>query len=301
MKKYVSIACAGILALSMGAFCAGCSGSTDTSSDTSSTESTEQDTYVDAEWLSENLDDVIVVDARDADTYATGHIEGAINAGYATVCAAFMDSDTINTTLAGLGIDGSKEVVVYTDISIYFGEDGCFKWTAAEAGITDVKILDGGWAAWQAADGATCTKTCTLDAVDAPELEDACSISIVDGDYVNEHLTSSTIVDVRSKAEYNGETNYGEAKLGRIPGAVSLAIDSLYNDDYTIKSDSELASLFEEAGLTDKDAEIITYCTGGIRAGDVAELLEEQGFTNVKVYAGSFTDWAANDAYEVEK
>lgn len=49
-----------------------------------------------------------------------------------------------------------------------------------------------------------------------------------------------------------------------------------------------------------KDASIVTHCLKGGRASKAQKSLEELGFTNVKVYAGSFTDWKANGGDIVE-
>jgi len=40
-----------------------------------------------------------------------------------------------------------------------------------------------------------------------------------------------------------------------------------------------------------KDAEIITYCQGAYRAANTFVTLKNIGFTNVKVYLGSWGEW----------
>ena len=64
--------------------------------------------------------------------------------------------------------------------------------------------------------------------------------------------------------------------------------------------DAEIDEIFANAGLTDKDALIITYCTGGVRGANVAELLADRGFTNVNVYTCGFAEWAGDKKAEVE-
>ena len=49
-----------------------------------------------------------------------------------------------------------------------------------------------------------------------------------------------------------------------------------------------------------EDALVITYCTGGVRGANVAEVLSDLGFTNVKVYTAGFAEWAGDKSYEVE-
>ena len=43
-----------------------------------------------------------------------------------------------------------------------------------------------------------------------------------------------------------------------------------------------------------KGAPIVTSCHVGGRANKAKQGLEEQGYTDVKVYSGSFTDWKAS-------
>ena len=85
--------------------------------------------------------------------------------------------------------------------------------------------------------------------------------------------TGYVIVDVRSEAEY---------KRGHIPGAILLP-------------STDIASLAAET-LTDKDQLILVYCRSGSRSKKAADILIEQGYTNVNDFGG-INDWP----YETEK
>lgn len=272
------------------------------------------DAYVTADWLKSNLDKVVVVDARSAADYGTTHVKGAVNLTWQQLSnvadvkqgeagwAELDDAATILAAAAAVGIDGSKPVVVYTDVKGGWGEDGRIMWTLREAGIEDVKILDGGWRKWVGSKGAT-EDGSSVEAtpVTAPSgLADADPIEEVDTAYVKEHLDDAVIVDARLPKEYDGELVMGESRMGRIPGAVSLPNVSLFNQDGTLVDQATLDTLLAGAGLTDKDALVITYCTGGVRGANVAEVLVDQGFTNVKVYTAGFSEWAGDKANEVE-
>ena len=51
--------------------------------------------------------------------------------------------------------------------------------------------------------------------------------------------------------------------------------------------------------ITEKDDEIITYCTVGIRSGFAAEILKMVGYSKVKNYNASFSEWAGSgNSYE---
>ena len=270
------------------------------------------DMYVTADWLKSNLDSVIVVDARDAASYGASHIKGAVNLTWQATSnmtvqvgqagwAELNDPDAILAAAAAVGIDGSKPVVVYTDVKSGWGEDGRIMWTLREAGIEDVKVLDGGWRKWVGSKGDIESAPTAVTPVTAPTgLQDADPIEQVDEAFVKEHLEDAVIVDTRLPQEYEGQLVMMESRMGRIPGAISLPNVSLFNQDGTLLDDAALESLFADAGLTDKDALVITYCTGGVRGANVAEILAHHGFTNVKVYTAGFAEWAGDADAEVE-
>ncbi len=64
-------------------------------------------------------------------------------------------------------------------------------------------------------------------------------------------------------------------------------------------SADELTAIFEAAGVQPDD-EVITYCTGGVRAAAVAEILSDLGYDNVSVYAAGFSEWAGDESNDVE-
>ena len=318
MNKNLQALFAVAMVLVMSLAIVGCANSSTSASSASASASsaaaTSNDMYVTADWLKSNLDKVVVVDARSAADYGATHIKGAVNLSWQQVSnvmnvkqgepgwAELDDQATILAAAAKVGIDGSKPVVVYADVKSGWGEDGRIMWTLREAGISDVKVLDGGWRKWvgskgETEDGSVVNGTAVAEPTG---LQDADPIEQVDTAFVKEHLKDAVIVDTRLPKEYDGELAMGEARMGRIPGAVSLPNVSLYNQDGTILDDASLEAKFAEVGLTDKDALVITYCTGGVRGANVAEILASKGYTNVKVYTAGFSEWAGDSANEVE-
>ena len=311
-----------VLAVVMSVAIAGCSGqgSSSAASSASATSGSAATSlvdnggmYVSAEWLAKNLDKVVVVDARDAASYGATHIPGAVNLTWQQTShaadkkigeagwAELYDPADIAAAAAQVGIDGTKPVVVYADVAAGWGEDGRVMWTLREAGIEDVKVLDGGWRKWVGSGNATEDgKVVNGTPVTAASGKDADPIEQVDGAFVKEHLKDAVIVDARMDKEYDGKMVIYESRMGRIPNAVSVPNVSLFNRDGTVKTQEEITDILTKAGVTDKDALIITYCTGGVRGANVAEVLSDLGFTNVKVYTAGFAEWAGDKSYEVE-
>jgi thiosulfate/3-mercaptopyruvate sulfurtransferase len=107
----------------------------------------------------------------------------------------------------------------------------------------------------------------------------------------------TTVVDVRSEAEYRGERFWPSGAMepggraGHIPGAVHEPIDDLYCEDGSFRSASELAHMFNDVTL-DPNAELITYCTIGGRAATAWFVLTHLlGRDHVRVYEGSWAEW----------
>src|SRR5512137_438712 len=105
----------------------------------------------------------VVIDARSASAYNSGHIPGSMNAiwqSFATVgtgapgdanWGVLKSPAEIGAALGNLGIDASTEVTVYADAPNGWGEDGRILWMLRMAGVTNSKLLNGGVTGWQAA------------------------------------------------------------------------------------------------------------------------------------------------------
>ncbi|MGV2881440.1 sulfurtransferase [Paenibacillus taichungensis] len=78
-----------------------------------------------------------------------------------------------------------------------------------------------------------------------------------------------------------------DAKAGHIPGAVNYFWkDVLDSEGWTSVSDIE-----NRFSKLDKDEAIIVYCGSSVPACPNVIALEEAGYRNVKLYAGSGSDW----------
>jgi thiosulfate/3-mercaptopyruvate sulfurtransferase len=260
--------------------------------------------------LKGNLGKVIVWDARADKEYNAGHIKGAINAPwqmFAGVTAGnpgdkgwgtLLPADKIADQLGKLGIDTTKEIVVYADPNGW-GEDGRIVWMLRMAGISNSKMLDGGWPAWQAADNETSTEAVKLSPTKATiaSLDEALNTTT---DAIKSNTGKIKVVDARSEKEFTGATDFGEARGGHLPGAINIPFKEVFNNDGTVKSESDLKALFEKAGLK-QDDEIVSYCTKGIRSAYLTMLLQMTGFKNAKNYDASFYEWAGDKALTVEE
>jgi thiosulfate/3-mercaptopyruvate sulfurtransferase len=256
--------------------------------------------FVDPAWLKSNLAKVVVVDARPEKAFHNGHIPNAVSAPWQSFASmhgkpgdpswgVLLPKDQLAIKIGALGIDGGKPVVVYSEPPGW-GEDGRFAWMARMAGIPDVKILDGGFEAWKKAGGETSTDkpTASNQSYALSTLDDGLTATT---DWIKARIGQIKIVDSRTKKEFDGATDYKEARGGHLPGAVLIAFEDMFNKDHSVKNTSELKQMFQAASLKPED-EIVTYCTAGIRSAHMALMMRMAGFAKARNYDASFYEWA---------
>jgi thiosulfate/3-mercaptopyruvate sulfurtransferase len=116
----------------------------------------------------------------------------------------------------------------------------------------------------------------------------------------------TTIVDVRSAAEYQGERFWPSGGLepggraGHVPTAVHQPVEDLYDDRGSFRSAAELRGIFGRIDLDGED-ELISYCTIGGRACTAWFVLTYLlGRDRVRVYDGSWAEWGRQAGTPVE-
>ena len=118
----------------------------------------------------------------------------------------------------------------------------------------------------------------------------------------------AVLVDVRSPEEYRGERvappgrpDDGAERAGRIPGAVHLHFLDLLREDGTFKDRDEVRRLCEARGVT-PERETIVYCRLSHRASLMSFALTELlGYSRVRNYDGSWTEWGSVVGAPIER
>jgi thiosulfate/3-mercaptopyruvate sulfurtransferase len=253
---------------------------------------------------------LLLLDVRSEKEYAEGHIPGAINVNWQSFSnvngkagdkglVVILPPQEIAKKLAAIGVDNTKNIIIYADNKSGSGEDGSFLWMLRMYKIANSKILDGGFSFWQAK-GLEISKDLTSAQPSSFTLSSFDERYIVDTNWVKKHKSTVKLIDARDTLEYTGAATMGEVRMGHIPGAINLSFKSVFNSDGTIKSQSELDSMFSSLGLKKEDT-IVTYCTSGVRSAHLAMVLMLSGYNNVKNYNESFGTWAADSSLTVEK
>ncbi len=261
---------------------------------------------VSVEWLKDRLgnDDLVLLHVGREETYRDGHIEGARfvppggiskrDPSADALALEMPDVEELRKQLEDLGISDRSKVVVYFE-NLMIPPATRVVFTLEAAGLGDrVRLLDGGYPAWQSASYPTTSR--------APEVKRG-SLSplkmqsrIVDAKFVQERLNTPgyKVVDARATVFYDGTRAGGSAEKpdlkGHIPGAASIPFTDITGTDHKLKSAAELAAAFKAAGLKSGDRAIV-YCHIGQQATAVAFAAKTVGI-DVLLYDGSFQDWS---------
>jgi thiosulfate/3-mercaptopyruvate sulfurtransferase len=233
--------------------------------------------------------DVLIIDARSFQDYSKSHIPGAVNLDLFSLHWF----DTSNTGIEAfneqtrkvfsfIGIHESKKVIFYDDVSGMLAARGV--WLCQYFSHPDVSMLDGGFSNWSR---RNLQIEISQNKPTPSNFTGKTDKNLITGfQYILDNLNRITILDARSKEEFNGEI-VRAARSGHIPTSTNVDWAENITKDGTLKNDEDLLNLYN----LPKDAEIVTYCQGAYRAANTYLSLKKIGFTNVRVYLGSWAEW----------
>jgi thiosulfate/3-mercaptopyruvate sulfurtransferase len=232
---------------------------------------------------------VQILDARPKAKYDAGHIPGALwveSGAWSKAFAGTPEKEAWSKRLGALGLKTETPVVVYGDDP---REPARVWWILRYWGFKDVRLLNGGWAAWASTNSAASKEEPTV-APTTPKLT-AHSDRLATKEQVLDFIKDKDrqIVDARSEKEHCGEERLAK-RGGAIPGAKNLEWSELLDKDGRFRSAAELRTLFKEHDISVKEP-AVTYCQSGGRAAVMAFTLELMGAKDVRNYYRSWNEW----------
>lgn len=239
----------------------------------------------DALKLVEN-NEAILLDVSSATDYATSHIENAINVPYTTLLvdepyeSTIADENIIESVMGAAGIKETDKVVLY-DRNCNMQASRVL-WTLNMYGNFNAKVISGGYEALLRVDAKTTTLASTLPQAvyNAGEKQKKLIVSL---DYLKVIMTEENTVIIDARAA-------SEVALGKIPGAINV---DYKNNNYVngeFQSIKNIQLIYLKKGVS-VDTKIIIYCKSGVRASQTYVALKNAGFTDVRVYDGSWVEY----------
>lgn len=265
---------------------------------------------VDANYVKEHYEDdnIILLDARGEKAAKGGTIEGATTTNWQNLSnienaekgdydwGLILDPEILSEKLSDLGLSKDKEIIMFAEGPKGWGEDGRILWTLRAAGYEDVKMVDGGLKALQNVGLPKSKDVKKLDPVEV-KIDKLDYEHVINTKELEESYDDYVIVDVREDKEYNGGVHYGEAKGGRLPGAIQVKFTDLFESNGYLKSSEEIISSLENMGIKKGD-KVITYCTSGIRSAYSQLIFEMLDYEVTKNYDGSYNTWCVHNEVE---
>jgi thiosulfate/3-mercaptopyruvate sulfurtransferase len=193
------------------------------------------------------------------------------------------------------GINADSQVVVYDDSA--GAQAGRAWWTLRWAGVDNVRLLDGGLAAWTAAGKQLAKEPAALPRSGNIALSPG-HMPTLDADQAAKLARDGVLLDARGRAAYIGApAEAGKPPTGHIPGAISAPSAESIAADGHFKSTEDLCVCF--AGLSvDGTQAIGVYCGSGNAASHLIAGLSAIGI-DAPLYVGSWSAWSADPARPV--
>lgn len=262
-------------------------------------------TLISPEELHARLSDPnwVIVDCRFelADTdwgrrqYAAGHIPGALYAHLDEDLSGPPVTDSgrhplptpaaLTTLFGRMGIDEGKQVVVYD------AGNGAYAarlwWMLQYMGHEATAVLDGGWAAWQAAGLPV--------SAEIPKPEQAIFTGAPRAGWLVQMADVpevALLVDSRGPARYRGEIEPIDKKAGHIPGAVNYFYEENWGADGRYLTPDPLRAKFQTLLGEASPEEVVFYCGSGVSACVNVLAMAHSGVGYGRLYVGSWSEWS---------
>ncbi len=238
-------------------------------------------------------------DSRGREKYLAGHLPGAVFVDLETELADPPDPargrhplpsvQRLQSAARRWGVTAARPVVVYDDSGGLAAARAW--WLLRWGGHPDVRLLDGGLAAWLRIGGE-------------PEAGD---VVLVPGDVV---LTGDALptlsadeagalpgrggvlLDARAAERYRGEVEPVDPRAGHVPGATSAPTTGNLAGDGTFLPAAELAARFAALGAR-PGGSVGVYCGSGVTAAHEVAALAVAGI-DAALWPGSWSQWSAD-------
>ncbi|MEQ9058481.1 MAG: sulfurtransferase [Gammaproteobacteria bacterium] len=271
---------------------------------------TVHDTLIDVAALATLLGDarLVVVDCRfdlaapaaGRERWLAAHVPGAVYAHLDDDLSGPPTTDQgrhplppparLATVFGRLGIDAERQVVAYDDAGGMVAAR--LWWMLRYMGHRAVAVLDGGWAAWQAAG-----QPVVSGAEEALERH-------FTGSARRERLARredivpghSALLDARERARFRGEVEPIDPVAGHIPGARNHCWRDNLDAAGRFLPPAELAARLTRALGAAPDGALTHYCGSGVSACHNVLAQVAAGLPEPRLYVGSWSEWCRDEA-----
>lgn len=258
--------------------------------------------------LASGRDDLRILDVRwslpapdGREAFAAGHIPTAVYVDLETELSdhsvegrgrhPLPSGEALQTALRRWGVNNGDSIVVYDD----WNRAGSARawWVLRAAGVSDVRILDGGFGAWVNAGEPVAAGEATAATGDVvvsqPDLY-AGAVPALTAEQVADF--AGLLVDARAPERFRGEVEPVDPVAGHIPGAVNAPSTATLDDNGFFRTPNQLREYFAGVGA-DGSEPVGVYCGSGVTAAVDLVALQLVGI-DATLFPGSWSQWSSD-------
>lgn len=259
--------------------------------------------FVGPSWLADNRDDVVVLDARNAENFKKERIYGArrvpfdaITSRESTDAGLIPDTGAIADAFAEVGVSPDDDVLVYGASVGSRVTRTAFALAALGHGGS-IRVLNGGLSGWNGRLG-----TGSRNRIESTEYEpDPADSAWVTRDWLAERVGTFNgdgpgLVDTRVPEAYLGAPgstalNSDNDRHGHLPGAIGVHwVGNVAGRRMT--EPGRLVQLYESEAELRRARTVVVYGDDNVDPTSTWLTLRAIGFEDVRVYDGGFGEWA---------
>ncbi|MBT9153596.1 MAG: putative thiosulfate sulfurtransferase [Firmicutes bacterium] len=204
--------------------------------------------------------------------------------------------EVMENLLSRAGATPQSMIVVYALDNMH--DAARFMWQIRQLGHRDVRLLDGGLNAWQAANFPTgsfarLSEQPVQAAYRSPDFNPAVN-NVRLGDVVRalQNPNEWVVIDTRSADEFNGRpsaSSRGAFGTGRLIGSVHIDWVAANAADRTLRTREEIVAAYSAAI---RGRKVIVFCQSGVRSAHTQVVLRDVLGLEVYNFDGSWIEWS---------
>lgn len=252
----------------------------------------------DASLLRKSMAGVSIVALTPKQDYDKGHITGAMRLDWPDIELTDSSTDAalqkwqqqIERKLGSVGLTPANHVVAYDGGTLFAAR---LWWVLAYLGHSEKQVLNGGLPAWDNDGGQVTTSSTTGSATTYSGTAQSSVLAALPEVESSLNKPNVLFIDARSPGEY---------AVGHLPGAVNLQYteNAIAGTPPFLKPQDDLRQMYEKIGVT-ADKLLIPYCSSGVRSAVTYFTLRLIGYQNVKLFSGSWNEWASHSNLPIQK
>lgn len=240
--------------------------------------------------------------AAGREMYDTGHLEGAIYWDLAQDLSdmasvrgrhPMISKEKMTELCRQAGLQLEDDIVIYDQGASPFALRAYFllEW----AGFTKVHVLREGYEAVKGLFRISKKEPVISVSDMVPNWKDAIYMNVEDVQKVVAGELEGQLIDARAAFRFKGESEPIDPVAGHIPTAVNFDWEQLKQDGQFLEKEMLTEQLQD---VSDKNKPVIAYCGSGVTAAPLYASLKEAGYSDVKLYVGSYSDWIRENEVE---